>query len=107
LHPLFAVGLVYSLIGSKNEHIRNPEQAFGRIEALGICSYDSAKRAYYQGLREDRFRGVLFKLPGLQAIVQDEACSSPTPVVLLPGGSITATLTGNSDKTARIDFRAV
>ncbi len=69
MHPLFVVGLVEHLMATKRA--KNPEQAFGRLEELGMLSYDSAKECFYRGLREKRFEPILMEFPELRQVISD------------------------------------
>jgi hypothetical protein len=69
-NPLFVVGLVEHLIATKRA--KNPEQAFGRLEELGVLSYESAKESFYRGLREKRFKPVLIEFPELRQVISEE-----------------------------------
>jgi len=69
-NPLFVVGLVEHLIATKRA--KNPEQAFGKLEELGVLSYDSAKECFYRGLREKRFEPVLMEFPELAQVISEE-----------------------------------
>jgi hypothetical protein len=51
---------------------KNPEQAFGTLEELGVISYAWGKDLYYQALREDRFRSILLTVPELARLVTAE-----------------------------------
>ncbi len=69
MHPLFVVGLVEHLIATKRA--KNPEQAFGRLEELGVLSYDSAKECFYRALRENRSEAVLMEFPELRQVISE------------------------------------
>ncbi len=68
-HPLFVMGLVEHLMATKRA--KNPEQAFGRLEELGLLSYESAKECFYRGLREKRFEPVLMEFPELRQVISE------------------------------------
>lgn len=69
-NPLFVMGLVEHLMATKRA--KNVEQAFGRLEELGVLSYDSAKEGFYRGLREKRFEAVLMEFPELRQVISAE-----------------------------------
>jgi hypothetical protein len=85
MHPLFVVGLVEHLMVTKRA--KNPEQAFGRLEELGVLSYESAKECFYRAQREKRFEPVLMEFPELRQVISDEEAARllRTAEVLQPG----------------------
>jgi hypothetical protein len=70
MHPLFVAGVVEHLIATKRA--KNPEQAFGRLEELGVLSYEAAKECFYRGLRDKRFEAVLMEFPELRQVISAE-----------------------------------
>ncbi len=85
VHPLVMVGLVEHLIVTRRA--KNPEQAFGRLEELGMLSYDSAKECFYRGLREKRFEPVLMEFPELRQVISEEEAARlfGTAEIVQPG----------------------
>ncbi len=69
MHPLVVVGLVEHLIATKR--VKNPEQAFGRLEEIGVLSYESTKECFYRALREKRSEAVLMEFPELRQVISE------------------------------------
>ena len=88
-HPLIVVGLVSHLVDTGA--VPNKERAFARLEELGFGPYESLKSAYYQALREPRFRAVLVEYPELaERLSADEGERLVAGVrVLGPGEEVT------------------
>jgi len=57
------VGLVGYLIDTKRA--KNREQAFWRLQDLGLMTYAAAKDSFYRGWREPRFRPIYLEFPEL------------------------------------------
>jgi hypothetical protein len=70
VNPLMVTGLVEHLIATGKA--RNPEQAFARLEALGVLSADFAKECFYRARREKRFESVLMTFPELRQLISAE-----------------------------------
>jgi hypothetical protein len=70
IYPLVIVVLVEQLLLSGQ--VGSQEEAFGELEKLGIISFDSAQRLFYQAHREDRFRAILKTSPELARMVTAE-----------------------------------
>jgi len=68
--PLMVTGLVEHLIATKK--VDNPEQAFGKLEALGVLSFDFAKECFYRARRERRYAAVLLTFPELSRLITAE-----------------------------------
>jgi hypothetical protein len=64
------VALVEQLLLSGE--VESQEEAFGELEKLGIMSFDSAQRLFYQARREERFRAILLASPELARMVTAE-----------------------------------
>lgn len=62
--PMVVVGLVGHLIATGR--VKNREQAFGRLEELGLMTYVAAKDSFYRGWREPRFRPIYLEFPELE-----------------------------------------
>ncbi len=90
-HPLVVIGLVEHLIATNRA--KNPEQAFGKLEELGLLSYESAKECFYRGRREKRFEAVLMEFPELRQLISVEAAAPLLRVVEMvqPGKKVTRT----------------
>jgi len=69
--PLMVAGVVEHLVATKKA--TNPEQAFGKLEALGVLSYEFAKEAFYRARRESRCAPVLMMFPELSRLISREA----------------------------------
>ena len=62
--PMVVVGLVGYLIDTRR--VKNREQAFWRLEDLGLMTYAAAKDSFYRGWRESRFRPIYVEFPELE-----------------------------------------
>ena len=84
-------GLVEHLIATK--WAKNPEQAFGKLEELGVLSYESAKECFYRGLRDKRFQPILMEFPELRQLISEEAAARLLRAVEIvqPGKKVTRT----------------
>jgi len=90
-HPLVVIGLVEHLIATKRA--KNLEQAFGKLEELGVLSYESAKECFYRGLRDKRFQPILMEFPELRQLISEEAAARLFRAVEIvqPGRKVTRT----------------
>jgi hypothetical protein len=61
---MVVVGLVQHLV--KTERVRNREQAFWKLEDLGLMNYAAAKDSFYRAWREARFRPIYLEFPELE-----------------------------------------
>lgn len=106
IYPLIVVGLVEQLI--LRGEAQNPEQAFGRLEKLGIMSYGSAKYYFYRAWREKRFRAILLKSPELAQLVtaEDVADRLRNAETLRPGHPITRIVEDSQLGRGEITFEA-
>jgi hypothetical protein len=68
--PLMVTGLVEYLIATGKA--KNPEQAFARLEAVGVLSFEFAKECFYRARREKRFAPVLMMFPELKQLISAE-----------------------------------
>lgn len=68
--PMVVVGLVGHLI--ETERVENREQAFGKLEDLGLMAYAAAKDAFYRGWREPRFKAIYLEFPELERELTEE-----------------------------------
>ncbi len=62
--PMVVAGLVGQLIATGR--VKNLEQAFGKLEELGLMTYAAAKDSFYRGRREPRFRPIYLEFPELE-----------------------------------------
>jgi len=62
--PMVVVGLVGHLI--ETGRVQNREQAFGKLDELGLMTYAAAKDSFYRGWREPRFRPIYLEFPELE-----------------------------------------
>ena len=91
IHPLVVVGLVNALI--ETGEAAYPEKAFYCLEYYGFLSFNEAKRLYHQARRENRFKSILMRLPGVvRHISREELDSELADVeVLMPDQTINRT----------------
>ena len=91
IYPLVVVALVEQLLLSGE--VESQEEAFGELEKLGIMSFDSAQRLFYQARREERFRAILLTSPELARVSAEELADRVRKAeTLQPGGPITRTV---------------
>jgi len=84
VNPMVVIGLVGHLIETKRA--KNREQAFGKLEELGLMTYAAAKDSFYRGRREQRFRSFFLLFPELdRKLSAEEAAWLLRPEVLEPG----------------------
>ncbi len=62
--PMVVVGLVGHLIDTKR--VKNREQAFWKLQDLGLMTYAAAKDSFYRGWREPRFKAIYLEFPELE-----------------------------------------
>jgi hypothetical protein len=87
VNPLIVVGLVQNLISTGRAP--NREQAFARLEELGVLTYESAKDSFYRALRERRFHPILIEFPEFaQEISAETAAQFPSGERLLTGAEV-------------------
>jgi hypothetical protein len=87
VNPLIVVGLVQHLISTGRAP--NREQAFARLEELGVLTYESAKDSFYRALRERRFHPILIEFPEFaQEISAEAAVKLPAGERLQTGGEV-------------------
>jgi len=92
VNPMIVVGLVGHLIDTRRA--KNREQAFGKLEELGLMRYGSAKDSFYRGRREQRFKPIFLEFPELEReLTEEEAAAWLQGVeVLGPGRTISRTV---------------
>lgn len=105
VHPLVAAGLIEQLVA--NGDAPNPEQAFCKLEKLGVLPYGTAKDYYYQVLREERYKPVLHTYPELaRPATEGEVAELHHAETLQPGGRITRTVEDAQLGTVEMTFEA-
>ena len=67
---MVVVGLVGYLIDAKRA--KNREQAFWRLQDLGLMRYAAAKDSFYRGWREPRFKAIYLEFPELEREMRAE-----------------------------------
>ncbi len=84
----------------------NPEQAFGKLEALGLMTYASAKDSFYRGRREQRFKPIFLEFPELDRELTDEEFLAwlRRVEVLEPGRTIRRTVEDPQRGTVEMEF---
>ena len=105
LHPLVIVGWVQQLLATGA--VKNREQAFAHLEEGGWIAYESAKDLFYQALKEERFRPVLFALPeATRGATQEEVAALHGAQTVLPGTPITRTATNADGESIQVTISA-
>ncbi len=104
VHPLVVAGLVAQLVA--NGDAPYPEQAFWKLEKLGVLPYGTAKDYYYQVLGEERYKPVLFTCPEFARATDEEVAALHHAEALRPGGKITRTVEDPRLGTVGITFEA-
>jgi hypothetical protein len=64
VNPMVVVGLVGHLI--ETARAKNREQAFGKLEELGLMTHAAAKDSFYRAWREPRFKAIYLEFPELE-----------------------------------------
>lgn len=85
VHPLTVFGLVNHLCSV--EGVLNPEQAFGRLEELGIVPYSTAKRLCLQVTTERRFQAFVSEFPSVSYELDERAAEQLNDFETLTPGS--------------------
>ena len=104
VNPMIVVGLVGHLIATKRAE--NREQAFGKLEELGLMTYASAKDSFYRGRREQRFKPIFLEFPELdRELTEEEAAAWLRRLeVLEPGRTIRRTVEDPQLGTVEMKF---
>ncbi len=104
VNPMIVVGLVGHLIDTRRA--KNPEQAFGKLEELGLMTYASAKDSFYRGRREARFKPIFLEFPELdRELTEEESLAWLRRVeVLEPGRTIRRTVEDPQRGTVEMKF---
>ena len=99
--PLVIVGLVGHLVETKR--VKNREQAFGRLEELGLMTYAAAKDSFYRGRRERRFQAIYLDFPDLEReMTAEEMAYFSQAEMVEPGRTIRRTF--EDPRLGRVEF---
>ena len=99
--PLVVVGLVGYLV--ETGRVKNPEQAFGKLDELGLMTYAAAKDSFYRGRREPRFRAIYLEFPELEReMTAAEMAYFSRAEMVEPGRTITRTF--EDPQLGRVEF---
>jgi hypothetical protein len=99
--PMVVVGLVGYLIDTKR--VKNREQAFWRLQDLGLMTYAAAKDSFYRGRREPRFRPIYLEFPELEReMTAEEVAYFQRAEMVEPGRTIKRTF--DDPQLGRVEF---
>jgi hypothetical protein len=99
--PMVVVGLVGHLI--ETERVKNREQAFGKLEELGLMTYAAAKDSFYRGWREPRFKPIYLEFPELEReMTAEEVAYFKRAEMVEPGRTIKRTF--DDPQLGRVEF---
>lgn len=99
--PMVVVGLVGYLIDTKR--VQNREQAFWRLQDLGLMTYAAAKDSFYRGRREPRFRPIYLEFPELEReMTAEEVAYFQRAEMVEPGRTIKRTF--DDPQLGRVEF---
>jgi hypothetical protein len=99
--PMVVVGLVGHLIDTGR--VKNREQAFGKLEELGVMTYAAAKDSFYRGRREPRFKAIYLEFPELEREMRaEEVAYFQRAQMVEPGRTITRTF--EDPRLGRVEF---
>ena len=99
--PMVVVGLVGCLIDTKRA--KNREQAFWRLQDLGLMTYAAAKDSFYRGWREPRFRPIYLEFPELaREMTAGEVAYFQRAEMVEPGRTIKRTF--DDPQLCRVEF---
>jgi hypothetical protein len=99
--PMVVVGLVGHLVATGR--VKNSEQAFGRLEELGLMKYAAAKDSFYRGRREPRFRPIYLEFPELEReMTAAEVAYLQRVEMVEPGRTVSRTF--EDPRLGRVEF---
>jgi hypothetical protein len=99
--PMVVVGLVGHLIHTGR--VKNREQAFGKLEELGLMTYAAAKDSFYRGRREPRFKAIYLEFPELEReMTTEEMAYFQRAEMVEPGRTIKRTF--EDPRLGRVEF---
>lgn len=99
--PMVVVGLVAHLI--ETGRVKNREQAFGKLEELGLMTYAAAKDSFYRGWREPRFKPIYLEFPELEReMTAEEVAYFRRAEMVEPGRTITRMF--DDPQLGRVEF---
>ncbi len=98
---MVVVGLVGHLV--ETARVKNREQAFGKLEELGLMTYAASKDSFYRGWREPRFKPIYLEFPELEReMTAEEMAYFRRAEMVEPGRTITRTF--DDPQLGRVDF---
>jgi len=99
--PMVVVGLVGHVI--ETGRVKNREQAFGKLEELGLMTYAAAKDSFYRGWREPRFKAIYLEFPELEREMRaEEVAYFQRAEMVEPGRTIKRTF--EDPRLGRVEF---
>jgi len=91
------------LLGRPTKRAKNREQAFWRLQDLGLMTYAAAKDSFYRGWREPRFRPIYLEFPELaREMTPGEVAYFQREKMVEPGRTIKRTF--DDPQLGRVEF---